>query len=818
MFDTLTRMGASAAGAYEIDRSLRFNSGDSPYLTWTPSSSGNQQVMTWSFWYKRSSPGGAAEYVITAFNGTNTDRIAFANDDQLHIELKNGNATEAELHSKKLFRDPSAWYHIVVALDTTDGTTANRCKAYVNNQLITDWDTNDTISQNYSMSGFNTASKVQDIGAYSGSGGSRSAHCDGYMAELHFIDGQQLTPSSFGETDEDTGQWIPKKYVGTYGNEGYYLNFSDNSNTTSTTLGKDNSGNGNNWTPNNVAVHDSVPDTPTNNFCTFNPIDINVGMVPTIAEGGLKFTTASGNNHSRTDSTIRPSSGKWYAEFYFVSGYESTDSTIQVGILSGNAGRFAGNNDNLTEDNGLGSDGVAYMNNGAVADESSLTILTGLTTWVNDDIIGMAVDLDNDKLFISKNGTWFTNGTGTQDPANGTNPVYSGGNIASHKKFGFNIHSKGYNGTVHKGNYGQDSTFAGATSAGGNADSGGIGDFKYAPPSGFLALCTKNLPDTTIKQGSDYISTIIWEGTGSENARTGVGFSPNLVMIRSRENSGRNTSVFDTIRGANAELVTTGDSAEATGDVQLLKSFDADGFTLGTNAGVNGSSEDFVGWCWKESATAGFDIVSYTGNGSNRTISHNLGVKPSLMIIKGRSDASRSWHVWEDTVHTGSTFMYLNSSGANNSHDPIWNGTEPTSSVFSVGTDDQSNQNTKTYIAYLWSSVEGYSRFGSYQGNGNTNGTFVWTGFKPAYVMTKASDRTAHWYIWDSTRAPFNQVQKVLWHNYNSEAEGDHTAYAIDFLSNGFKVRNNQSDTNTSGSVSMYMAFAEAPFKYATAR
>ena len=201
---------------YEIERSLRFNAGDSPVLTYTPTVDGDRKKLTWSFWWKRSKID-SAEYMITAFNDTNTDRIAVTSDNQLHIELKNGNATEAEFHSKRLFRDPSAWYHIVVAFDTTQATASDRIKAYVNNERITEWDTNDEISQHYYMDGFNTLSKAHDIGAYSGGSGSHSGFCNTYLADIIFIDGIQSTPSDFGETHEKTGQWVPKKYEGTYG-------------------------------------------------------------------------------------------------------------------------------------------------------------------------------------------------------------------------------------------------------------------------------------------------------------------------------------------------------------------------------------------------------------------------------------------------------------------------------------------------------------------------------------------------------------------------------------------------------------------------
>jgi len=780
MFDTLTRMGASAAGAYEIERSLRFNSADSPYLTWTPSSSGNQQVMTWSFWYKRSSPGGAAEYVITAFNGTNTDRIAFANDDQLHIELKDGSATEAELHSKRLFRDPSAWYHIVIAFDTTDGTTGNRCKAYVNNELITDWDTENTIGQNYSMSGFNTASRVQDIGAYSGSGGSRSAHCDGYMAELHFIDGQQLTPSSFGETDEDTGQWIPKKFAGTYGNEGYYLDFSDNSNTTATTLGKDSSGNGNNWTPNNFSVaagvgNDSFTDTPTNNFCTMNPL---TAQNTTVSNGAL--TIAPGGNNSGCFSTMQiPTSGKWYFELKKNSGDPMIGYSNQPSLPR----TWQYNNE---------TDGMAvyfYGNRLEAYHGGSTLIDVTASPWNSDadgTVFGILWDRDNNTVKHRYD--------------NGSEQSFSEPTALRNKPlaFGYAVTT-----TWPSGNF----TY-----------NFGASGFAYTIPTGYQTLCTANLPEPTIKNGGDYFNTITYTGADPNAAQsiTGVGFQPNLIWIKSRT-TGYGHCLVDSIRGANARLQSDTNAIEAS-SATYLSSIDSNGFSLGTDYGQNAPNEPYVAWNWKESATAGFDIVSYTGTGSNTTVSHGLGVAADVVLVKNRGTSARIWLMYHsaNTADPETDYLQLDDNAATGDDNSAWNDTAPTSSVFSVGTSASSNNNTEGHIAYCWSEVEGYSKFGTYTGNGNADGTFIYLGFKPTFFMWKITNDTGGWGIIDAARDPINDGTEKQLGPDDSDADG---SYGVcDFLSNGVKMRNTYEDTNGSGDTMIYMAFAERPFKYANAR
>ena len=495
MFDVI-RMGASAAGAYEIERSMRFDSGSTVRLSRTPSSAGNQRTWTWSGWIKRGTIS-TVQDLFAAYDGSSAyNIIRIGSNDQLNFQ---SNTAAIKLTNAKL-RDTAAWYHIVVAVDTTSGTAADRAIIYINGTRQS-LETDNTITQNTDYF-FNTTN-AHTIGSYANGS---SYPFDGYMTEINYIDGTILTPSSFGETDTDTGQWIPKKYSGSYGNAGYFLDFSDNSGTTATTLGKDSSGQGNNWTPHNFSVaagvgDDSVEDTPTNNYCTFNPLNKNVDSPVTYQEGNLQYTCASGNKHMRSSATMYMHSGKWYVEFTGISGYETTNGTIRHGIITVDAGRKHADSDALWYEDTNNATSVNYGSNGKtylVAAEQA----TGGTTFQNDDVVAIALDLDNDKFFVSVNGTWFSNGTGTQDPANGTNPLYSGGVLTSRKGDGFEFACSGYDSKVIRANFGAQG-------------------FTYTPPVGFKALCTANLSEPTIKNPSKYFNTGMYTGTGRSHARTG---------------------------------------------------------------------------------------------------------------------------------------------------------------------------------------------------------------------------------------------------------------------------------------------------------
>jgi hypothetical protein len=820
---------ASVSGGYQISRSLRFNSADSAYLNRTPASASNQKTWTWSGWVKRSALRANLSDPATLFNaggnGFNA-RFSYANPDQLEFYNYSGAAFQLNLATTAVYRDVSAWYHIVFALDTTQATDTNRFKVYVNGTQVTAFSTATYPSQNSDM--LVNGTTVHALGVLNGIGG----YYSGYMTEINFIDGQALTPSSFGETNADTGVWQPKAYSGSYGTNGFYLNFSDNSNTTAATLGKDYSGNGNNWTPNNFSVtagagNDSLVDSPTSygtdtgvggtvrgNYATLNPLDSNT---TTIANGNLDCSDAGSDKQIR--ATIGQPSGKWYFEVATLSvtnnshlGIATTDSaliTSYVGSTATTWGIFL-------------SDGNK-RNNGSYTGYGS--------GFSNGDICMIAIDLDNAKIWWGKNGTWFASG----DPVAGTNAGFTNvvGNITASCTPRSNMSF----------NFGQR-------------------PFAYTAPSGFKALCTQNLPTptigaTTATQAGKYFNPVLYTGTGATNSITGVGFQPDWVWIKARS-VGYSHRLADSVRGAGKELFSNETVAETTNSANgYVSSFNSDGFSLTSGVGVNGSATTFVAWNWKAngsgstntagtitstvsaSTTAGFSVVTYTGNGnvgSNGTVGHGLGVVPSMFIIK-RRDSSGFWYVatkdgGTTTAPTYSLFT-RGSSGLNDTGAAFTRNANYASSGYitssildlywlsaavTAGDSYDINFLTGTYVAYCFAEVAGYSKFGSYTGNGSADGPFVFTGFRPAYVLVKLSSATGEgWWVFDNKRNTYNLANSILSPNL-SGAEITDNGVGIDIVSNGFKIRNVAGFDNGNGLTYIYAAFAESPFKYSLAR
>ena len=338
---------------------------------------------------------------------------------------------------------------------------------------------------------------------------------------------------------------------------------------------------------------------------------------------------------------------------------------------------------------------------------------------------------------------------------------------------------------------------------------------------------------TTIDKPSDYFNTKLYTGTGSSNAVTGVGFQPDWTWIKSRTATEAHR-IIDSVRGAEEEIYSNLADAEFN-EAQGLKSFDSDGFTVGTTPGYNGNNKNIVSWNWKAgtsfsndasstsvgtidstgsvSQTSGFSICTYPGNGtSGATIKHGLSTAPKIIIIKKKS-AGDNWTMLNTNIDLN-THLHLNTTQAVVS-DPMFTNTAPTTSVFTLDSDGQVNENNNTFVAYCFSEVKGYSKFGSYTGNGNADGTFVYTGFKPAWIMIKAIDQTGEgWFMFDNTRDVDNAVDKHLTANLNNaEGSGSH---GMDFVSNGIKIRNGGDGTNTSDKNYIYMAFAEQPFVTST--
>ena len=339
---------------------------------------------------------------------------------------------------------------------------------------------------------------------------------------------------------------------------------------------------------------------------------------------------------------------------------------------------------------------------------------------------------------------------------------------------------------------------------------------------------------TDIDKPSDYFNTAPYSGdSNTTQAITGVGFQPDWVWIKSRS-SAANHNLWDIIRGTSKYLKSNSTDAEIT-DATLFNSFNSDGFTVGNGGIVNDSGQTYVGWCWKgangtasntdgsitstvsANTTSGFSVVSYTGTGSNATVGHGLGTTPAWVLVKERGASGESWNNFHQSLGAGITIM-LNLTNAQQSSSTMWNNTAPTSSVFSVGADAGSNGSSKTYIAYCFAEKKGYSKFGSYTGNGNSNGTFVYTGFKPAWVMCKISSNGDSWVVYDNKRDTFNVTEQILRPN-TSGTEGTESGAKMDLLSNGFKLRGSGGglgQTNTSGETYIYMAFAENPFVTST--
>ena len=805
--------GSSGQGGYEIEQSLRFEDGDSPRLTRQYVSAGNRKIYTLSCWVKR---GALGDKRIFGADGSSNFAwvLQFDSNNKISVGAYSGGYVY-QVVTTAVYRDVGAWYHIVVATDTTQATASDRIKIYVNGEQVTAFDTASYPSLNLDTSiNNNAAGRPHGIGYIPGSGG----NYDGYLAELNVVDGQALTPSDFGETDLLTNQWIPKKYVGTYGTNGFYLNFSD-----SASLGADSSGNGNNFTPNNLAATDQVLDSPTNNFATLNPLNTTVSGLSTISEGNLKTNVGGTGTRYISSATQAMTFGKWYCEVYVIN-----TPALTVGLIHGYS--------SLTStSNGLQmlSNGYSYNATGIYVNSDSITA-SGLPTYSNGDVIGIMYDADVGKLeFVDNTGTKITTvaASGLDTTVSSFFAIGDGSSSTSNSGGGVM-------------NFGQDSSFAGNKTAQGNTDDNGIGDFYYAPPSGYLALCEDNLPDPSIADPTAYFNTVLYTGNGSTQSITGVGFQPDFVWLKERSSTSGHRFT-DAVRGAGYSMASESTDAENYASNRIT-SFDSDGFSLGNAGAFNESSQTYVAWNWKANGsgssntdgtitstvsantTAGFSIVSYTGNtatDTNYTVGHGLSQTPDLLIIKNRDWASSvsAWQTWHTSI--GNNTLALDTTNANNSGDfTKFLNQQPNSTVFTVRADTsvttgnryRTNGQVNNYIAYCFHSVEGYSKFGSYTGNGSTDGPFVYTGFRPAFLMVKLSTASGgNWLIADSTRSPQNVADEILRGNTSSaETDSDY----FDFLSNGFKIRDSLTGLNGSGNTYIYMAFAENPFKYSNAR
>jgi hypothetical protein len=538
-----------------------------------------------------------------------------------------------------------------------------------------------------------------------------------------------------------------------------------------------------------AAGNDSLVDVPTNgsqtdtgvggevrgNYCTWNPLD--KASAVSLANGNLDASSTSTGEDKVRGTIAMPVTGKWFYEVTIGSTYAG-----YIGIASASAP--------LT--GGTGAKSYGYNETGRFYTDGSFT--SGqFASFVTGDVIGVAVDTDADTLSFYKNGTQ----TGTAKSIDGTYQYFPVLNI--------------YSGSF-VANFGQR-------------------PFAYTAPSGFKALNTANLPTPAVVKSNTVFDTVLWTGNDTGQTITMPGpFSPDLVWTKTRSTANAHW-LFDVIRGTNQGLSSSSTTNELTRSSSVT-AFGSTGFTLGTSADVNSSAYTYVAWAWdagsstdtnntagtitptgvRANATAGFSIVTYTGTGANATVGHGLGVAPQMIIVKTRS-AGNSWKIY----HSGLTSAAYNlefTTGAQLNEPQSWNSTAPTSTVFSVGTQNSTNQSGATQVAYCFAPVVGYSSFGSFSGGSNV---FTYTGFRPKWLLIKlASSSGTSWVIYDSVRDSYNVMGRSLYANL-SDSEFD-SPPRIDFLSNGFVTRaSSPSEPSYSGTV-IYASFAETPFNYARAR
>ena len=787
---------------YTISRSVRLRSSASAYFSRSLSTA-NTTTWTVSFWFKSGLLSSSVafpnffEYVETT--GAGRQGGISPSDAGSTYQFSFYKYAPSTYTMRKIpamvFRDPSAWYHAVIVWNTTVATAEDRAQIWINGTRVTNWTTNTNPAQNetWLWSIFTNSF----IGAQNrNNGGSIINPWDGYLTEVNFIDGQALTPSSFGETNAVTGVWQPKKYSGTYGNNGFYLNFSDNSSNTATTIGKDYSGNGNNWTPNNISVtsgvtYDSMIDSPTvsaasSNYAVLNPV--TPSSYRTLSNGNLRATGNTSTNSGMSVSSLGVSTGKivWEETINTVSGnFPGIGCT--TAILSD------GNGQNMAASNTLG---VYYRANGDIYKNSS-SLVGSYTALSAGNVVRFELDADALTCAIYRNNTLVVTVTGL------TAGTFYPANVQ-------------YNGSISDINLGQQ-------------------PFANTPNSGFNALNTFNLPTPTIVNGATVMAATLYTGTSGnvtvDNSVNGVSFKPDFLWVKARSNAQGHSNI-DSVRGVSKLLQVNLTNAEST--LTNPPTINSNGFTSTTDIHTNGYT--YVAWQWQAgqgtsssntngsitstvsvNATAGFSIVKYTTTGSNATVGHGLGVVPAMIITRDIG-ASDNWITWHKSFVTASNtdYLYLNTTIAKGGVGSLslWNSTAPTSSVFSLGTYWLSSHNN---IAYCFAEVAGYSAFGSYTGNGSSDGPFVFTGFRPRWVMIKRTDSANDWWIVDTSRNSYNLTNSALYPN-SSSAETSNGFYDCDILSNGFKIRATNAASNASGGTYIYAAFAENPFRNALAR
>ena len=813
----------AATGGYEIDNSCIMDDASSIVLTRTQHASPtNEKIWTFSCWIKRGNlslansgkifggydaSSGAQEHFDFSDGASNAA-------DNLNLYAHNAGASGVDnnLSTNAKFRDVAAWYHLVVAKDTTQGTAANRLKLWVNGVAQTFTGTSYP-SEDFATGRINLGGKAQYLGSWQNT----NANYDGYMAEAHFLDGTVKAASDFGEYDSN-GTWIPSEYTaGGYGNNGFFLDFADSGD-----LGDDESGNGNDFAETNLATTDQSKDTPTNNQITFNPLNNQRSGADSVTQGNLIYNGPGTRTMITLTSNIPPT-GKWAVAFS--ASVVSTNVGWNFGITKSNDADFgdaAGSNEDIGANSGLNmspsSSNIQINDNGGGG--GSIDPNQAITT---SDEFWMAVDMATGKCHLgiyddsADAMVWFAADAGLDgDPENGTNPTATIAAMIGTTEYAFAAAGSKGNANI---------TLLKSTEIDGTT------------PTGFTYFeNVSDFPAPALSDPSTNFQTVLYTGNGTAIGSGGKAVTfggnsdmqPDIVWIKNRSQAD-DGQLYDAPRGVTKQVEPSARTDETT-ESEGLTTFGSDGFTVGSRNEVNTNTENYVAWAWAAGnsgasntdgtinttstfvdTTAGISVSTYTGNGTDgATVGHGLGVTPKTVLIFQRSNNDHhTISNWRDGVTAFTEKMNLDrDDAADSSSTQIKGGS---STTFTLGSDAGLNGDTRTYVAYCWAEVHGFSRFGTYTGNGDADGPFAWCGFKPAWVMVKPESRSDGWIVWDTQRNTYNLTNLYLQAG-SSNQEFTASVRIIDILSNGFKIKNGHNSVNNSGDFYIYMAFADKPF------
>ena len=574
----------------------------------------------------------------------------------------------------------------------------------------------------------------------------------------------------------------------------------------------------------------------TGNFGTWNPLaDYSSGT--TFDDGNCTTAISQQNSYRACLGPTIPDSGKWYIEFFI--DYQTAGFPSDIGVLDGRINTTLNSASILSN---AGSFHIEPMTGLLFSESSTGTSYTGnsgspAAVGNADAKVGIAFDRDNNKLWFAVNNTWINVGSGLGDPANDSNPAVS--SIEQNLSISHGIRQATGTSKVVI-NCGQDSTFGGLATAQGNTDGNGFGDFFYEPPSGFLALCSANLPissdidpaETDDDIPSKHFGVVTFTGNGTARTISGLGFQPDMIWGKRRDGTRRHYLV-DSSRGFTKYLHPEGTYTEGTSS-DGVTSATTDGFAIGGSLDyINANTQTYVAWCWRANGgttatntdgaltstvqanqALGFSISQYTSNGTGQSFGHGLGAAPDFFMIKKRLDQDRNWMGWHTGLTTASTgYIRWNLTNAEG-NDTLWNNTAPSATVINVQKDttEVNNPSGAQYICYAWRSIEGYSKFGKFEGNSDADGPFVYLGFRPRLVFFKNIDATENWQIRDTARHSNTGSQTRLYWNSDAAEGTASTASPIDFLANGFKIRGSNSEINTNTII--YGAWGDVPSKY----